>query len=96
MHALYRFFAATLFAFFVASDAAAQVASPQCVACRQTCVKARVASNDTCCSQNGGQPAPASCKNPSNPNGYAQCLTQVANVESNCWDQCSKTYSNCK
>jgi hypothetical protein len=50
-------------------------ASPQCVACRNACVNARVSGNGSCCTSNGGQNAPSSCIGPRAP--YAQCLQEV-------------------
>jgi hypothetical protein len=88
---------AFFFAFFAIGIANSQIASPQCAACRNSCVDRRVACKSYVCRANGGQDSgPQACSGPKNYTAYVQGLKACEDQESVCWDRCSNSTPNCK
>src|SRR3984957_20110861 len=63
--------------------AEAQLASPQCDACRKACINARESCKVYACLTSGGQPGPSSCQGPNV--GYVADLQACEQTESAAW-----------
>ena len=69
-----------------------QLASPACVACRDSCVKAREQCKDGVCrSQGMERDTPQACKGtPRNQKAFEDGLRACETQEKACWAQCDK------
>jgi hypothetical protein len=74
--------------------AEAQLASPQCDACRKACINARESCKVYTCLTSGGQPGPSSCQGPNA--RYVADLQACEQAESTCLDRCANTAPNCR
>jgi hypothetical protein len=74
--------------------AEAQLASPQCDACRKACINARESCKVYACLTSGGQPGPSSCQGPNT--RYVADLQACEQTESACLDRCANTAPNCR
>jgi len=79
----------------IAGSAAAEVASPECHACRDVCVSARVACKANACpSKSGKTSAPNPCET-TNKVDYVQALQACERIEVRCWGNCANTSPSC-
>src|SRR5215212_495128 len=76
----------------ITSTAAAELASPQCHACRDACVSARIACKANACRSNGGKSsAPNTCENVKNNVHYVEGVQACERIEVRCWDNCANS-----